>query len=625
MGEYARMAKERPEAFRRHGRRILVIALTYVVLVLLVLGTVIGWGIHSILTERAGFWTTLLTVFAGFSFWAGLRGILSPVDIPCGQRLTREDAPELVRMLDALQSEMGVEKVRTIWVDGEFNASAAQRPVFGLIGMTRCHLTLGVPLLAGLNARELRSVLVHELAHFEHEHGLWSVWNFRMWEAWTRLSESGLAGIFMWPFVALYGGRVLAINSVSRRHHEFQADAREAALVGSEVFAKTMLKVHVLQSHMYRGFLPAFTRETATLESPPSDFMTRAVASIRECDLVGVKAQQCLRLESGERAELEDSHPPTFDRLRALLGTLQEEKNPQEEVKQALRLLEGPSGEAALDILIDDPAKLIAIGDAAWRTKWKSTWNTSRREWLLMADRLEALMKKESSGKRLSVEEAWERVSLATELHGEENARPLLDEFAKCHPSHGMGCLALAMELQREGNGECVEWAKQAAKCDPILKSAAIALRQQWLREHGRFEEAASLNSQLFAEQDALDDAAEEREELSSNSTFEAHDLSAEVVGRLVEQLQGRAIRTAYLVKRKLKMLSGSPQYVLAIKPRRSWLKLQGSDHDRKVVGAVLLEVDFPYDWLVRSIGQIEMGLQLRIRRVAGRSLLKPK
>lgn len=623
MREYALLAQEKPESFRRQAHRLFATALIYVVAVLLLLASTITWGLFAIVSGTAGIPTFLITVFAAVSFWAGMRGIFSRVRIPGGHRLKKEEAPALFEMVDALREEMQVKEITAIWIDGDFNAAAPQRPLFGLLGMSRYHLSLGLPLLAGISVQELRSVVAHELAHFEADHPGWSLWTCRVCEAWVKLSEAGLLGFLMWPLFWISGNRILAINSVVSRQNEFEADAREASLVGAEVFAKSLLKVHVLQYHLHLEFIPAFTRETATLEHPPRNYMTRAIASIQDVDLVGEDARQCLRLEGGCNPDLMSTHPTTLERVRALLGKPEDASAPQEEVEKALKILEGPREGSALDALIDDPANLVAKGDEEWGTKWKMTWSTSRREWLLSEERLEALNRKKEEKGSLIEEEAWERVSLAIELQGSEKARPLLNEFVNGFPDHGLACLAQAIELHHEDKEECLEWAKRAAKADPIHKATAIQIQQEWLRARGRIEEADSLDNSLFSQLDAIEKAEDEREELSSGSEFDPHDLPAEVVERVVEQLQGRPIKCAYLVKRKLKELSDSPQYVLAIQSKRTWWRWQGRMHEHKIILGVISEVDFPYEWLVESLRRMDIRLQLRISKAAGGNLLK--
>ncbi len=185
--------------------------------------------------------------------------------------LSRQKEPILFAFVEKICQTVGAPTPRSIHMDAQVNASASfRRGVVSLFGNDLV-LTLGLPLVAGLNIRQLAGVLAHEFGHFAQGVGLrftYIIRSVNMWfhrvvyerDAWderlAELSEKSdirigiilyLARFFVWItrrilWVLMMVGHV--ISCFMLRQMEYDADRYEARVSGSDVFEST---VHQLQ------------------------------------------------------------------------------------------------------------------------------------------------------------------------------------------------------------------------------------------------------------------------------------------------------------------------------------------------------------------------------------------
>ena len=225
------------------------------------------------LLARAAWWLTVYAAYGGtkLAYVAAATVVVvavfllkplfrRPTATERPRRLKREKQPLLFDYVEAVCVAVGAPKPAEIAINLEVQASAGAAGGFrGLFTGDLC-LTIGLPLLIGLNLREFTGVLAHEFAHFSQKQGL----RFRAllaqltrfflvtalerdeWDAtiaqWT--SEVPLYfKPFFWFLSLLLGiarGYMLALSLLARvvgahtdRQLEFHADRRACELVGS--------------------------------------------------------------------------------------------------------------------------------------------------------------------------------------------------------------------------------------------------------------------------------------------------------------------------------------------------------------------------------------------------------
>ncbi|MCL2625129.1 MAG: M48 family metalloprotease, partial [Planctomycetaceae bacterium] len=179
--------------------------------------------------------------------------------------LTREREPFLFDFLDKLSNYIGAIPPSRVFVDCNVNAAASFRHGIwsAIFGGQNCDLTLGLPLVAGMNMSQLVGVIAHEFGHFTQGGGMrfsniirtTTYWFLRVVYERDRfdqfiaaLSTTGhIFNIIIFMAVRLIVWlvrRVLwclmmigfAVSGFLSRQMEFDADQFEARIIGSKSF-----------------------------------------------------------------------------------------------------------------------------------------------------------------------------------------------------------------------------------------------------------------------------------------------------------------------------------------------------------------------------------------------------
>ena len=181
--------------------------------------------------------------------------------------------PLLFAFVETLCRTIGAPVPKEIRVDSRVNASASFRSGVWSLFTNDLVLTIGLPLAAGLNLRQLAGVLAHEFGHFSQQAGMrltYLIQSINAWfarvvyerdawdEALTQWSKEidvrigvvfYLARFCVWLTRRILQLLMLAGHGIScfmLRQMEYDADRYEAHLAGSEEFAVTMSRVTYL-------------------------------------------------------------------------------------------------------------------------------------------------------------------------------------------------------------------------------------------------------------------------------------------------------------------------------------------------------------------------------------------
>jgi Zn-dependent protease with chaperone function len=187
--------------------------------------------------------------------------------------LTRPSQPLLFEFIDRICFATGAPIPERIDVDYQVNASA--HPLNGVLSVVagQMVLTVGLPLAAGLSARQLAGVLAHEFGHFSQKMGMGAslvirrvnFWFARVvyerdeldatldsliadsdWRIGIVLQLASVGVMFsravLWCF--MMAGHVISAGLM--RQMEFDADRYEYGLVGSRTFEETSLELQML-------------------------------------------------------------------------------------------------------------------------------------------------------------------------------------------------------------------------------------------------------------------------------------------------------------------------------------------------------------------------------------------
>lgn len=83
-----------------------------------------------------------------------------------GTEIYRKDYPELFALIDEVIQKVDCKEPKHVRLSNECNAYVFHSSLFGYMFTDRQNLTIGLPLIYGMNKTELKSILSHEFGHF---------------------------------------------------------------------------------------------------------------------------------------------------------------------------------------------------------------------------------------------------------------------------------------------------------------------------------------------------------------------------------------------------------------------------------------------------------------------------
>ena len=257
--------------------------------------------------------------------------------------LKREEEPTLFDFVDRLCEVVGSPAPRQISVDLQMNASAGLRRGWMSLWTGDLELTLGLPLVAGLNLPQFAGVLAHEFGHFSQKAGMRlrflivsnQIWFSRVayerdrWDehleqwreesGWRTKVVLGVAAAAVWLSRMILRGLLYVGGAVSAwfsRQMEYDADRHEASLVGAAVFGETMTRLAELGYAHHRAW--QVMENAWLLRQIPENFpvLVHRIERLVEPHLREQLRDQAL----AEKTERWANHPCAADRLANVAG-----------------------------------------------------------------------------------------------------------------------------------------------------------------------------------------------------------------------------------------------------------------------------------------------------------------
>ena len=274
--------------------------------------------------------------------------------------LQPEFEPLLFDFIARLCNSVGAPSPSSIVVDANANAGASF--ISGVFDR-RLRLTLGLPLVLGLDTRQLAGVIAHEFAHFSQTSGMLLTYLIRRindWfthaaferDAWDNklkeLSEKldlRLSWALWLARTVVFAVRLVLIGLVLAGHFfcsgllremEFDADRYEARLAGSQNFARTCRQLKLLELCQSSALedLDQFRRESRLPDNLPALIVSK-IPQIPSDEFRELE-HELLEVKTGWA----DSHPSDRDRI----------ENAAREQATGIFQLEHPSGLLFTDV-----------------------------------------------------------------------------------------------------------------------------------------------------------------------------------------------------------------------------------------------------------------------------------
>jgi Zn-dependent protease with chaperone function len=519
------LARERPRYYRLRVAGLAVLGLGYRALIWLAM---FAMPVAVTLMFYPTTWT--LMIMAVLLVLFGVYWFRPPASE--AERLQPADAPELFAALEAIRQKTGAPRVHQVFLDGNFNASAAAIPRLGLFGWYKHVLTLGVPLLAALSREQVLAIVGHELGHFSKAHGRFDQWVYRTRHAWENLQaqlgdeDSGLGAAvnqFYRSFIPYFS----AYTFVLGRLCEYEADADAARSSDPATAAGALAALHAFGDYSERSFWPALWREALASPEPPADAYRRFAQDVRAVSpgLLEALKRQALKRTS----DLADTHPCLADRLRALQAA---------DVPVA-----PPATSGGLAFFGERWDAILDRTSRAWREKAAPEWRDTHHELADCARRLAEL-----PADRSPVAVRMEVARLTHSLEGPDAALEHWRALRADAPDDTRVAFQLALALARLHDRTAFAEFETVVERAPGYAGAAAAAMKELALALGDTSAADAYEARRHR---ALDESAKAEESLlqaAERGRLEPHRLPPHAVALLTRQLQSDSlVAGAYL------------------------------------------------------------------------------
>jgi Zn-dependent protease with chaperone function len=253
--------------------------------------------------------------------------------------LDPDKEPFIYMYVRKIAKTLGAPIPSNIYTMMQVNASANLEPGINSIFTNKLELTIGLPLIAGMNLHQLTEIVGHELGHFSQSTGMRfsilirniNIWFARVvyekddWDTrintWSREGDFrfalllNVAKLFIWLNKKLLWGLMWigeAVSCYMMRQMEFDADRHGLSLVGANWFQNSSERLDILS---WAYTIANDDLGNAWQEGRLADNLPKLI-NIRAGQLTPKKKQELINsLRKSKQKELFDTHPSTTERI----------------------------------------------------------------------------------------------------------------------------------------------------------------------------------------------------------------------------------------------------------------------------------------------------------------------
>lgn len=503
-------------------------------------------------------WLVIIGIAAFLAFLGNtLRSLWTKVPEPEGIELSRENAPKIFTLAEQTSGKLNAAFPDVILLTEDYNAAVVTLPRFGMFGK-KIFLLAGLPLMQAISPEQFEAVIAHEFGHISRRHGRFSAWIYRLHETWERFLKSQeqhehkFAFLYT-KFVNWYFPFFSAYSFVLVRRHEREADQDAAQLYGAKPLGEALINLEVKGTNLAQNFWRKILDQAAHQTKPPEKVFSQMASAFREDNQL--RDMMNLAKAVAVRTDYQNAHPSLTERIK-LIGYWNEETSELPE-------LPAPIAEDAADVFLGEKAVREFAGqfDAAWQSRVESDWQSQHNYLAEVQKRLDEL---EAKTEPLSAEEIYERAMLTAEKYGANESVPLLRQAIEQFPENANANFSLGAVLLNDDQEEGTSFLETAKRLDVTLKVAADEVIFDFLRRKGRDDEAKIYLEEIERQYEIIEAAQRERATFAPTDDFITHELPAEKLELVRQNLSyNEEIRAAYLVRKSVQHLPEVPYHVL--------------------------------------------------------------
>lgn len=479
IGRLEREADAHPQLYL--GKVAIAAALGYLVpglIVLAILACCFTILFALVTSGRPSFLAALGILAGGATLIPTIRALRVQVPVPDGLALTRDDAPDLFRLIDVISHKIVAAPLASVKINGDFKLGIQQIPQWGVFGGYRNHLHIGAPLLLALSADEFCSLLAHEIAHLGGGQRKLGAWVYRLRKTWNRLQpkfaepanqfERVLAIYHSW-----YAPWFYAYSFALARNHEYESDRLAAGVTSAQTLGRALIQVEMATRFLADVYWARFLGRVEEAPEPPYkpySLLPRAFKILEKEPLRPQWLAEALRRYAADT----DTHPSLAERLAAL--GVAPQVPPPATTSAALMTL-GPAAQPAIDHC-----------DDVWRAQNLVNWRKRHNQ--IKEARWKLAEYEQQGSSALSPEDLWSKASLLMSVQREEDAIDCLQQLVARQGEYPDAHMLLAQLLLKFGEEQGLEHLVAAVQQRAELEETAASIGYEYLMNRSRRGEA---------------------------------------------------------------------------------------------------------------------------------------
>jgi hypothetical protein len=488
VGRLEREADTHPQLYL--GKLAVAAALGYLVPGLLALGILACCFsiVYALVTGATPSILASIGILAGAAaLIPTIRALRVRMTEPDGLLLTRDDAPDLFRLIDVISRKIVAAPFATVKINGDFKLGIRQIPRWGVFGRYSNHLYIGAPLLLALSADEFCALLAHEIAHLGGGQRRFGAWIYRVRELWLELAnkfaqpadpvDRTLGYYYRW-----YAPWFHAFSFASARTHEYEADDLAAYVTSAQTLGRALIQVELASRFLSDIYWARFLSRVEEAPEPPYrpySLLPRAFKIMEKEPSRPQWLAEALRRYAPEN----DTHPSLAERLAAL--------------DIAPQVPAPATTSAALMTLGSAATPAIDHCDDVWRAQNLANWRKRHDQIREARWKLAEYEQHESSA--LPSEDLWAKVGLLLNVQREEDAIDSLRQLVTRQGVYPEAHMLLAKLLLKYGEEQGLKHLVLASQQQAELVDEAATIGYDYLVSRGRKGEAVRFAQRIQA------------------------------------------------------------------------------------------------------------------------------
>jgi Zn-dependent protease with chaperone function len=211
---------------------------------------------------------------ASLSAWISIYLYKLSIKLPGGRPVTNDEEPQLVHLIEKIQSQHNAPAIHRIRITEKFNIRIIRTPKNGYPFAFTNTLLIGLPLMQSLSPEELNTAIVREISHIKNIYRRTSGWFFFLRQTWCQYriahqEKWNPQNIIMRVFFAWYSPLFKMLSQNAARIEELHADSYTQKYIDKVTLFEMIATAGISEYYLNNNFWPHLYNKAYKHKTPP--------------------------------------------------------------------------------------------------------------------------------------------------------------------------------------------------------------------------------------------------------------------------------------------------------------------------------------------------------------------